>query len=64
GEILSFYSDILTRDQEVELYRGNTEIFDKIFHKGMKVSVKPKALVPKIDDDVIKELEEELAAKT
>ena len=59
SEILSLYGE-LTSDQVSKLYRGNTEVLKEVYAINKTPVKTPKALVPKIEDDTIKELNEAL----
>jgi len=62
--ILDFFSDCLTVDFQKEIYLGKIEILEKVFANGLMIKTQPKALVPKIEDSIIKSLVEELKGQS
>ena len=59
SQILSLYGD-LSDEQVAGLYQGNTEVLKDVYAVNKTPVKTPKALVPKIEDDTIKELNEAL----
>ena len=60
GKILSFF-DLTLEDQiKQKIYRGDWSVLDQLFKEGGVLKGKPKALVPKIEDEVIQKLTDEL----
>ena len=60
GKILSFFSEGLNKEDQQKIYRGEWKVIDELFQNGGKLQGKPKALVPKIEDEVIEMLQEKL----
>lgn len=60
--ILSFFTD-LTQDHIKAAYNGDFETLKGYFSNTVKLSRKPSGLVPKIDAERIKELEQQLSSK-
>ncbi|MEE2744423.1 MAG: hypothetical protein VYD54_10970, partial [Bdellovibrionota bacterium] len=60
GKILSFFSEGLNKEDQQKIYRGEWKVIDELFKNGGKLQGKPKALVPKIEDEVIEKLQEKL----
>jgi len=62
--ILSLFESVLTDTALKMMYRGEVNTLNDIFKNGMKLEKDPVALVPKIDDEVIKNLETQLLNKS
>ncbi|OFZ23085.1 MAG: methionine--tRNA ligase [Bdellovibrionales bacterium RIFOXYA1_FULL_36_14] len=62
--ILDLFHSVLDETDIKKLYGGDIKILDDIFKNGMKLDKDPVALVPKIDDEVIKNLEAQLLEKS
>jgi len=62
SKILKLYGDLSNPENFKEVYSGNTDHLNEIFSNGLKVCGKPDALVPKIEDTKIAELNEKLKA--
>lgn len=60
GKILSFFDLTLEDKIKQQIYRGDWSVLDTLFKEGGALKGKPKALVPKIEDDVIQKLTDEL----
>ena len=60
GKILSYFEGTLNKEDKQKIYRGEWKVIDEIFQKVGKLQGKPKALVPKIEDEVIEKLQEKL----
>jgi len=61
---LDLFHSVLDETDIKKLYGGDIKILDDIFKNGMKLDKDPVALVPKIDDEVIKNLEAQLLEKS
>ncbi|MDH5581528.1 MAG: methionine--tRNA ligase [Bdellovibrionales bacterium] len=61
--ILKHYPNGFDHENRKRIYSGDLDVLIDIFGNGYKIQGKPSALVPKIDDSVIKELVEGLNAK-
>ncbi|MCO4793950.1 MAG: methionine--tRNA ligase [Bacteriovoracaceae bacterium] len=61
--ILSLFGDKITSKVKEQIYQGDLSILSELVKDGYQLTGKPKALVPKIDDDVIAKLKEELGQK-
>lgn len=62
-KIQSHYPEGINDDVRKRIYSGEIEVLGDIFNNGYKIEGKPNALVPKIEDDVINKLNEDLKAK-
>ena len=60
SKILSLYRDILSDGNMKEIYSGNLDVLERVFVSGLKINGTPDALVPKIEDSKIKDLNEKL----
>jgi methionyl-tRNA synthetase len=63
SKILSLFDLSLSDSDKKCLYEGDMDLLPKLFAKGIKLTSEPSALVPKIDPEVIKTLNAELAQK-
>jgi methionyl-tRNA synthetase len=61
--ILKQFPD-LTADITAQVYQGNLAVLKDYFNKTIALTGEPAGLVPKIDNTVIKQLEEELKSKS
>ena len=60
AEIFALFGDV-SEEQQSRLYQEDFDVITEIFENAGRTPVKaPKALVPKIDDDVINDLKEKL----
>lgn len=59
SNIISFYGE-LNEETKQRIYAGDLEALSAVFNQKFALKGKPKALVPKIEDDAIKHMEEEL----
>ncbi len=58
--ILKYFDAVVSSEQKSALYQGDLSVLKDIFAKGFNVEGSVDALVPKIDDKVIKALNEDL----
>jgi methionyl-tRNA synthetase len=63
SNIISYYDLELKDDCMSDLYKGDFSSLLKLLNGNIKLSGKPKALVPKVEDDVILKLNESLQGK-
>jgi len=63
GKIIEYFGE-LSDDLMKDIYTGEFEELKEYLAKGVTLTKKPKGLVAKIDNDRIKELNEELRAKS
>lgn len=63
GKILSYFTEYIADEQKRDLYSGKLSVLSTIFNTGFTVKGDVQALVPKIDDAIIKELNEDLKVK-
>lgn len=60
GKDKNKFEDKVTEKNIKEIYQGQLELLDRIFAKGLKLWKAPEGLVPKIDEQAIIRLENEL----
>lgn len=60
SQILSFFSNFLTEDYKMRLYKREFAVLNEIFSNGFKMENDIEALVPKIEDSIIKDEMEKL----
>ncbi|MCP4915141.1 MAG: methionine--tRNA ligase [Oligoflexia bacterium] len=59
-QILNHFEKVLSDDNASRLYKGDIEVIKEIFENGHSVETKVDALVPKIEDELIKQKLSEL----
>ncbi len=60
GKILNHFKSVTSDELAKEIYSGDLSGIEKAFSKGLKLTEKVEALVPKIEDDLIKKMYESL----
>jgi methionyl-tRNA synthetase len=63
SNILNHYQNVLSAENEMKIYAGDLSVLSEIFKEGHILTEKVEALVPKIDDSLIKEELEALESK-
>ncbi|MDC1175380.1 methionine--tRNA ligase [Bacteriovoracaceae bacterium] len=58
--ILKHFDNILTEEFSTEIYLGKIEVLNEVFKNGHSVETQVEALVPKIEDELIKQMLAEL----
>lgn len=58
--ILNHFKTLINDDVKKSLYAGDLSVLDSVFGNGLHLTEKVEALVPKIEDDLIKQMYEDL----